>query len=191
MAPVTAPINGAINLPLTGIILGIGAVVWLTGHKMQGRQHKDGHRSPAGRVLGLLGLALIVLGLYAGFKGPVKIGGFVLEPFSFAHFVQQSNTEALVYARDHTELSRQPARGWRGGSRTELEYTVKNTGDRAVTTLILRFKADNNATVDLDLRGPFPPRQTVIAIVSVPPNVNRSYFASSAIESDHLVGARF
>jgi hypothetical protein len=180
------------NIPNVWVVIGAGVALWLISQKLPSNGRVGSNSSAFARLLSLLGLVAMGVGIYAGFRGPVTIGPVTLEKFPFAGLIQQSNIEALSYSHSNLDISRQPAVGWGGNSRTTLLYTVKNNGNRGISRLILRFSTKDNSTVDLPLDGPFPQGRTSTAIVPVPSNVNSSYFSSSAVNSNvEVVGARF
>lgn len=183
-----------IIIPNVWVVIVSGAVIWFIGDTMKRHLNRQGRPSLLGRTLALFGFSAVCLGIYAGFWGPVKVGNTTLELFSFSHFLQQSHNKADSYVRANLVLSSEPATGWHGGSKSSLQYTVKNNGDRNVSCLILRFTtgAGTGKTIDLPLHGPFPARETVKAYISVPPTVDRSYFKNIPwVNASHIVGARF
>jgi hypothetical protein len=184
-----------IIIPNVWIMVVSGAVIWFIGDAIKRHMVREGRSLFFGRTLALFGLSAFCLGVYAGFRGPVNIGSLTLEKFSFSNIIQQSHDEAVSYAHDQLEISSEPAGGWRGNSTKSLQYTVKNKGERIISSLVLRFTTESGSatqTIDLTLKGPFPAKQTAKGTVDVPPNVNRSYFkAVPRVSSSHIVGARF
>lgn len=182
-----------VDVPKVWLLVGAGVVLSLIGNAIRGRKVQEGGSSPFGRALAVIGLGALCLGLYAGFRGPLKIGSVTLEQFSFAHYFKRANAEATAYALRNLEVGSAPAAGWHGGSTSSLQYTVKNNGDRSVTCLMLRFRPETGTKmIELTVNGPFPARQTAIGCVNVPPAVSKSYFKGIArVEAGHIVGARF
>ena len=182
-------------LPYTWIAVGAGIFLWLVGQAGLKRQYERGLRpSAGGRLLRYLGYGALALGLYAGFRGPVRIGSIAFEPFPFAHFMRESHDKAYAYARGNITISSRSASGWIGTSKTTLECSVKNSGDQSLSCLFLRLPAaagSSAPTVDLTLDGPFPAKQTATAILPIPSRVNRSCFDKPGIQNGHVVGARF
>ena len=115
-----------------------GAVVFLIGNllllkaakiRARGQRPSRGH-TITGNLLGLMGLVVLGVGVYAGVLGPVKVGRFVLRPFKFAPTSSASYRRSLNYVRNQLEVSSRPAVGWHGASSKALEYTVNNKGNR-------------------------------------------------------------
>ena len=182
------------TIPTVYIVIGAGLFVLLIGQKLGGRRLMDNRRPHGGGFLSFLGAAAIVIGLYAGFMGPVTIGSHTLEAFPFTPFGQKAHGEALAYARANVQLSSRSAQGWVGGSTKSLECIVKNNGSHNLSRLILRLATSSDSgpnTVDLILNGPFPKGRETPAILDIPANVSRSYFASPGITLSTVVGARF
>jgi hypothetical protein len=115
-----------------------------------------------------------------------------MEPFPFAGLIQESNNEALSYAYSNLDISKRPAAGWNGASKTALDYTVKNNGNQEISVLTIRLVNNDGSTVDVPLKGPFPARQTATGLVTVPPNVSPACLAATAVDTRaEVVGARF
>lgn len=180
------------NIPNLWIVLGAGVGLWLLSQALPSDRRAGGGAWLFARLFSLLGLAAIGVGLYAGFMGPVTIGPVIIGRFPFAGIIQQSKDEALSYACSNLEISRHPAVGWVGSSKTTLEYTVKNKGNRSISRLIIRFMISDGSTVNMPLDGNFSAGQTVGAIITPPPNAMSSYFSGSVVNpSVEVVGARF
>jgi len=179
-----------LDIPNVWIAVLAGVIFWAISQSLRGNEMIIGKSSMAGRLLSYLGIALLATGLYAGFRGPMTVGGITLERFSFTDAPARSSNEALSYAAAQLDIRRAPAATWQGASKSKLEYTVKNRGTRTVRRLLLRLGAADGSTVDVSLHGPFPPQKTVRTVVDVSDKVNRSYFLSGPAGGD-VVGARF
>jgi len=147
------------------------------------------------RLMLLMGAGVLALGVYAGLRGPVRVGPVVLRRFSFIPSGEEARARALSYVRAHVHVSRSQAVGWHGAHETRLHYSVRNSGDRGVAWLMLRFHTGSGTTwraVDVKVRGTFPPGTTRHSIVEVPPGTRRDYFQPvSPVPRGHIVGARF
>jgi hypothetical protein len=129
--------------------------------------------------------------MYAGFRGPLDIGGITIDPFPFAAMAREESAKSLNYVKTHMQITREPVVQWRGTSKTALQYTVKNNGDRRVTFLTVRLATTNGSFVDLPLHGPFRGGKTTTAATEVPSNVSRAYFTREAVHRNEVIAARF
>lgn len=182
------------NLTATWVVLGIGLLLWFLGLVAGPRRGGDSHPPRGNRGLSLLGIAFICLGLYAGFKGPLTRGPITLKRFSFATGVSKAAEEARAYARGKLTLTSRPAPGWHGGSKTVLEFTVRNSGTRSVAWVTLRLRArsgSGSSSADLRLRGPFRAKQTSKSVLTIPGSVDRAYFKAPGVTAEQIVAARF
>jgi len=178
------------------VVFVVGNIVLRKADKIRARGIRASRVYPViGNTLVALGLAVLVTAIYAAILGPVTVGRFSLEPFSFAPTSAKSYRRSLNYVRHHLEVSSKPAVGWHGASNKALEYTVNNKGDKDVACLVLRFKTRSGPgqrTVDATLYGPFPPKQTTRKVVEVPLSVDRRYFDNiKEVERGHIIGAQF
>jgi hypothetical protein len=191
-APTSMPGGGILSdIPNLWIVLGIGVALWFLSQQLATGRPGSGSALLA-RLMSLLGIVAIGIGLYAGFMGPVTIGPVTMKPFPFAGLIRASNFEALTYARSSLSISRHPANGWNGGSRTTLEYVVMNKGQRTISRLIFRFITKDGSSTDLPLDGTFSGGQTVSAIVTPPPNALSTYFTNSVVDlNEEVIAARF
>lgn len=177
------------------ILLGVGVVVWFISATTGYRNARDkvlNKSTGFSKFLSVFGIALILLGVFTGLRGPISIGPLTLQPFSFASSIGKRDVEALKYAGANLKISGKPAHGWHGGSTKTLQYSVNNTGDKRIYCIFLRFATTQGTLppyVDLKLNGPFPARRKSRSNVSVPKNVSRSYFDSG--RTAQIVGARF
>lgn len=181
----------ASGVPNVYIAVGAGFAIWWMGQKFGGIKASGARSSKLGKLLSVLGFALFAVGMYAGFKGPLTIAGITLETFPFSEMIEQSSAEALNYAKYNLDISREPATGWHGVSKTALQCTVRNNGDKEIGRVSVRFSTTNRSSVDLPLRGPFPARKTITLIVDVPSSVDRSYFNRAKVNSGEIVSARY
>ena len=183
------------KLPIenTWLVVGTGVLLWLFSCSVL-RKHDFTKPSKTSRVFSLLGLLVLSFGLYAGLRGPVKIGSVTLKRFTIVQPSGSRRVIALAYARSALHISRRPASGWSGVSKKALEYVVRNNGDRKIWKLTFRFhnKYGSKApTTDITLNGPFYPRKTSRKIVRVPTDIETYYFdATDMVDPAHIVGAR-
>ena len=171
------------------VIVGAGIVIYMISTKIPAPRKAHGVR--ISRIASFLGIAVLATGLYAGMKGPIVFGKTTIAPFSFAHSIQKAEAEATAYALGHISLSSHPGGAWRGASKDSLKCTVVNRGDKSLTYLIFRFVTKGNTTVDLPIRGPYPPNSTKSVHVTLPDNVSRSYFLAPGMTANQICGAAF
>ena len=179
------------GIPNVYIAVGAGFAIWLIGQKWGGKKALGARPSKLGKSLSFVGFVVFAVGMYAGFKGPLTIAGVTLETFPFSRMIEQVSAEALTYARDNLDINREPAVGWHGTSKTALQYTVKNNGDKEIRRMALRFSTTDGSSVVLRLPGSFPAKTTTMSVVDVPSNVSRSYFNRAKADSGEIVSARF
>lgn len=173
------------------VVVVAGVVVWLAGLRFVTEDPRD-VSSVLGRFLSFVGVVLFALGMYAGFRGPLKIAGITLECFPFSSAgVHKSSQEALSYVKRNLSVTRRPAAGWRGPRANALEYVVRNNGNKTILNMNARYSTTSGPPVVRRLNGPFRPGKTVTVIVRVPSNVGRSYFAHGRNAAGEIIGARF
>ena len=173
------------------IVVGLGFTIWMIGQSCGGIKGRKNRPSKLGKFLSLVGFLVFAVGMYAGFKGPLTISGVTLETFPFSKKMEQSSADALTYARNSLDIDREPAVGWHGASKSSLQYTVKNNGDKQIERMTVRFSTTGGSSIDLPLHGPFPAKKTVSSVVNVPSNVNRSYFNRAKAAAGEIVSAQF
>ncbi|MFC1452371.1 hypothetical protein ACFLSJ_03395 [Verrucomicrobiota bacterium] len=165
----------------TLVVVGVGAVIWLMGHGLLShfiRARKPYERRPSrvvrffGRALHWGGLAVAAVGLYAGLRGPMTIGAFTLERFTFVKTQAAAQKEAVVYVRKHVAVGCRPAQRWRGSSKTSVEYSIHNKGERKVSYILIRHweRKGSGRKKDIKVFGPFPPRRLKRIVVKIPPD---------------------
>lgn len=179
------------GIPNVYVAVGAGFIIWLIGQKWGGHKKLGERPSKIGKLFSFVGFVVFTVGVYAGFKGPLRIAGVTLETFPFLRIMEQVSAEALNYARYSLDIDREPAVGWHGMSKTALKYTVRNNGDKEIGRMTVRFPTTDGSSVDLPLSGPFPARKTTTAIVDVPSNVNRACFNRAKANAGEIVNARF
>ena len=167
----------------------VGAVIWGIGQKIPVPKHPEGLRF--GRVVSLLGLSVFLFGVYAGWQGPISLGKTKVRQFSFAHFMQRANSEALTYAKAHVQVSSRPSAVWRGQSKTALSGTVINNGTKSLQSLTFTFVTKDQSTITTRIRGPYPAGQTQVIHVEVSTRVLRSYFDGGGMNASQISGASF
>lgn len=170
------------------IIVIVGAIIWLIGQRIFPRS-PDSFKT--GRVFSTIGLLIFGLGVYTGMLGPVVIGTTSINPFSFAHFMAKDDAEALAYAKRYLQVSSQPGATWHGASKSDLQCTVVNRGDKTVSTLTFRFATDRMSSVDVRVRGPYHPGQKKMVIIEVPAGVPKSYFQAPGMNVNQICAAHF
>jgi len=179
------------DIPHVWIAIAAGIIFWWIGQQLRRDEMLRGQSVKAGVLLSYLGLVLLGIGLYAGFRGPVTLGGVTLEPFTFTQTLTQVSNEATAYAAANLSVSRTPAPTWQGASKDKLEYAVRNNGKRKLSRLMLRLSTTDGASVELPLNGPFPPGKLVKSVIHIPDNVSRAYFVNSGSAAGDIAGARF
>ncbi len=171
------------------IIVSAGVVIYFISTRIPPPRKSNGVR--ISRCISFLGFGILVVGIYAGMKGPFVFGNTTVTPFSFAHAIQKSDAEAFSYARNHVSLSSRPAGAWQGASKDSLKCTVTNSGKKSIRSITFRFVTDSNATVDRSIRGPYPPGSTKDVLVSLPDSVSRRYFEAPGMTANQICGASF
>lgn len=171
------------------VIVAAGVVIYMISTRIPAPRKQHGVR--ISRCVSFLGVGVLAIGIYAGMKGPVVFGSTTVAPFAFAHSAEQSDAEATVYAMQYISLSSHPGGAWRGASKDSLKCTVINSGNRSLRYITFRFVTTGNSTVDLSIRGPYPPKSTKSVHVSIPDNVQRSYFESPGMTKSQICGASF
>ncbi|MBN2302546.1 MAG: hypothetical protein JXN60_08525 [Lentisphaerae bacterium] len=180
------------------IVVGVGATVWFISASIHPKNHnkQDINKTPLfTRILAIVGLAILLAGIYAGLAGPVNIGPFTLDSFEFTESKKTTDAETLKYIRKHLIVSSKAAHSWHGSSKKTIQYTVRNNGPKKISYLYLRFynsQGFDPIYTDVKLRGPFPPGRTKKANVTVSAKVKSSYFDHNpAIGVGHIIGAGF
>ncbi len=183
-----------VNVTATVALVGVGVLLCLLGLVAGSRRNRNMQPSHVDRFLTRVGVVIFCVGLYAGFRGPIKLGTITFTRFSFLGRASKTADEACTYARGHLTLNSRPAPGWKGGSRTKLQFTVENRGRRTVSWIMLRFhmKADSTkSSVNMKLRGPFRVNQPRKCVLTMPDDVSRTYFEGRSVTTAQIVGARF
>jgi hypothetical protein len=183
-----------LNVTTTVALSGIGVLLFLFGLAAGARRTRNMQPSHIDRFLTRAGIVVLCLGLYAGFRGPLKLGAVTLPRFSFLGRASKTAEQACTYARSNLALSSRPAPGWKGGSRTKLQFTVENRGTRTVSWITLRFRTkmeSGRGSVDLKLRGPFRTKQPRKCVLDIPDDVSRAYFEFDNTTIHRIVAARF
>lgn len=185
----------------TFFVIGFGLAVFIVGNIIfarairgfRGIKPPSRPSGPIAQLIMVAGALIIGAGFYVGFKGPFKVAGIELQPFPFAYSAPKARQEALEFARRHLDITSRPAAGWRGPSKTSIEYTVYNNGDRPIAYLMLKFRLEGSRrSVEVKLTGPFLPQKRRRSVAEVPPTVSRDYFeARATMPRGHLVGASF
>lgn len=171
------------------IIIVLGAIVWGIGQKIPLPKQPEGLRF--GRIVSLVGLLVFLFGAYAGWQGPLSVGTATINPVSFAHFMQKANSEALVYAKAHIQLSSRPTAVWRGRSKTSLTCTVINNGTKDLQSLTFTFATKNQSTISERIRGPYLAGQKREVHIELSNNVLQSYFDGAGMNAGQISAATF
>jgi hypothetical protein len=180
-----------LGIPNVYIAVAAGIAIWWTGQNCGASKKVGARPSKIGKVLSWVGFAVFAAGMYAGFKGPLTVAGVTLGKFPFSRMIEQASAEALEYAKSSLDITREPAPGWHGASKTALQCTVRNSGDKDIGRISLRFSTANRSSVDLSLPGPFPAKRTTTMVMDVPSNVDRSYFNRAKVNPGEIVSARY
>ena len=178
------------NIPNVYLAIGAGIVIWLIGQTFRSNEALGKIPMNLAKFLSYVGLVVFAVGMYAGFKGPLTIAGVTLATFPVTKTMAQSNAEALMYANSFLDISRTPAVGWHGASKTMLQYTVKNNGATEIRSMVVHLSTSDGSSVDLPLDGPFPGKKTTTSLVEIPSQVRRSYFTNAKAAFGEVISAR-
>jgi len=176
------------NMPNLWIVIGAGVAIWFMGQKLRGNGSIGERLS---KFVSFVGFAVFALGMYAGFRGPLTIGGITIGTFPFSRMMNQASAEAMTYERSNLNVSCTPAVSWGKAAKKTLQFNVKNNGDREVGHIVVRLAATDGSFFDLSMNGPFPAKKTTVLIENIPSQVSRSYFDNSRVTSCEVVSARF
>ena len=178
------------------VVIGAGAILWFVIASLPGSDPARRRKTMGMRFCNFVSwvsIAIILLGIYGGIAGPVRLGFFTVQRFAERGAAAKSNAKDLRYARTNLRISMRPANGWNGASTKALQCTVHNAGREKVAYVYLRFSCEpghSPAFYDMKVKGPFKSGRKRKANISPPNGVLRSYFTGSGkVLSTQIVGA--
>lgn len=148
-----------------------------------------------GRSIMAFFLIVALLAAYGGTMGPLELGRVTIKPFQQTWLRIKKPGDPTAYAKQNLVIVARPAAGWRGASKTNIEYKVLNQGDRKMKYIVLRLDAargSRQAFYDAKIMGPFYPGDEATSFGKMPTWVRREYFSGAANRRvERIVGGAF